>query len=261
MHVKRYRSSINVKAFFLCIIYGCTPNDHYLRQAPRSERKGLAIVNFRNTTPVTAGKEYEPWQYGIPAMLMTDLESIGLFNIVSKERLKEILAEQAFQASGLVDKQTIVKMGKLVAAHYILTGSYSVMNDRMRIETHVFSVENGAQLGAAEVTGAPEAFFELEKQMVFKISNYLQAMLTEEDKIRISKNIETKSIQASLNNYAGEMVLDLVKKLRDLGKTQEAEQAEKSAANKFNQALDFDPAYERAKANLRKLMMGLPVTL
>lgn len=245
----------------ILITFRCTSSDNHLKKMPRSHRKGLAVVNFRNTSPLESAQKFDPWQYGIPAMLITDLESIERFNIVSRERLKDIIEEQSLQASGLVDPQTVVTMGKLLAAHYILTGSYTIMNDRMRIETHVFSVENGSQLGSAEVTGAIEAFFELEKELVFKVSAYLQAMLSEADQNRIANKIETKSVQASLFNYAGEMVLTEAQHLRDLNMHAEAKKAEKRAADKFNRALDYDPEYQRAKNNLEKLIMGIPLTL
>lgn len=242
---------------------GCSNGWHtqYLKSVPRSEREGLAILNFNNTSNVQLANEFDPWTHGIPSMLMTDLESIGLFNIVSRKRIKDILAEQKLQASGLVDPETAVQMGRLIAAHYILTGSYGVINGKMRIEAHVFSVQSGVLLGAAEVTGATSAFFELEKELVFKISNYLKAMLSKAEKLKIGRNIETRSIQASLNNYAGEMALSEAQELRSRGHSQKADGALARARENFRSALGHDPDYQRAKQNLRQLLMGVPLTL
>ncbi len=49
-----------------------------LRQVPREERIALVVLNFRNATLKEKAAEYEPWGFGIPSMIMTDLESIGL---------------------------------------------------------------------------------------------------------------------------------------------------------------------------------------
>ncbi|MGD8833726.1 MAG: CsgG/HfaB family protein, partial [Desulfobacteraceae bacterium] len=223
-----------LKPLILCTLgfmVACSsaPNVDYIKTVPREERKGLAVFNFVNTSPAAIAEQYQPWALGIPAMLMTDLESIGLFNIVSRERFSDIVKEQQLQASGLVDPETAVQMGKLIAAHYILTGSFSVMEDRMRIETNVYSVESGVQLGAASVEGTTTKFFLLEKHLVIKVTSYLEAMLSDDDVSRLSSNVGTRSIQASLNNYAGEIWLLEAKNLKNKGRTKQADSARESA--------------------------------
>lgn len=247
--------------FVFMVACSSTPHGDYIKTVPRTERKGLAVFNFINTSPAVIAQQYQPWAYGIPSMLMTDLESIGLFNIVSRERLNDIVKEQQLQASGLVDPNTVVQMGKLIAAHYILTGSFSVLDDRMRIETHVYSIETGVQLGAASVEGTTTHFFLLEKHLVIKVTSYLEALLSTEEVNRLSANIETRSIQASLNNYAGEILLMEARNLKDKGESKQAASARENAKKNFKMALKHDPAYQRAKDNLAKLLMGVPLTL
>lgn len=239
----------------LCILFGCA------KRIPRSERMGLAVLNFMNITQGERAKEFQPWEYGIPMMLITDIESIGLFNIVSRERLKDILEEQKLQYSGLVDKEQAVQLGKIAAAHYILTGSFAELNEKLRIEARVFSVEKGIQLGAASVTGETDRFFEIEKELVIKVSGYLRAMLTEEEKERIAANIETRSVNASLNNYAGEIAVMESDALREQGKTDEADDLLQKAKKKFKKAIEHDPGYKKPKENLARLAMGIPLTL
>lgn len=239
----------------LCVLFACA------RKIPRSERMGLAVMNFRNTTSEERAEEFQPWEYGIPMMLMTDIESIDLFNIVSRERLKDIIEEQRLQYSGLVDPEEAVQLGKLAAAHYILTGSFAELNGKLRIEAQVFSVEKGVQLGAASVIGETDRFFEIEKQLVVKVSEYLRAMLTEEEKARIAANIETRSINASLNNYAGEIAVMESDELREQGKLDEADELVKKAKKRFEKALKHDPDYKKPKENLARLAMGIPMTL
>lgn len=247
----------------LIAIFACsnTTGRQVFRNISHPERMGLAVLNFRNTTPKERAEQFQPWEYGIAAMLMTDINSIGLFEIVSRERLKDILKEQSLQHSGLVDKRTAVQVGKLIAAHYILTGSFTEMNGVLRIEAQVFSVEKGTQLGAASVKGETSRFFEIEKELVFKISLYLKALLTEEEKSKLAMNVETKSVEASLNNYAGEIAVMKADDLIDQGKKDAANAVLQNARKKFQKALEADPKYERAKKNLAKLVMGIPLTL
>lgn len=249
--------------FILVLLIAChsASKAPLLRHIPRAERKGLAVLNFKNTTQQQWAAEFQPWEFGIASMLMTDIESIGLFNILSRERLKDVLREQKLQYSGLVDPDTAVEVGKLVSAHYILTGSYSEMKGRLRIEAQAFSVENGALLGSASVEDETEKFFEIEKQLVFKISGFLRAILSDQEKLIIASKVETRSVEASLNNYAGEIAVYKADDLRSTGQTDEVQALIEEAKQSFKEAISFDPEYEKAKKNLTKLLMGVPITL
>jgi len=230
-------------------------------QKPGSSRKGLAVLNFQNATSKERADRFQPWEHGIATMLVTDIQSVGGLNIVSRDRLRDILDEQALQYSGLVDPDTAVRLGKMVAAHYILTGSFTEINGELRVEAQVFSVEEGRLLGAAAVSGATDRFFELEKELVFKISKHLEMVLTEDEKIRLAGAVETRSVNASLSNYAGEIAAIRADDLFKQGKGKEAREVLDDARNNFKKALAFDPEYERAKRNLTNIIRAVPLTL
>jgi len=230
-------------------------------QKPGLSRKGLAVLNFRNATSKDRADRFQPWEHGIAAMVVTDIQSVGGLNIVSRDRLKDILDEQAFQSSGLVDPDTAVRLGKMVAAHYILTGSFTEINGELRLEAQVFSVEEGRLLGATSVNGATDRFFELEKELVFNISKHLEIVFTADEKTRLAGAIETKSVNASLSNYAGEIAAIKADELRKQGKAKEAREVLDDARNSFKKALTFDPDYERAKKNLSDIIRSVPLTL
>jgi TolB-like protein len=219
------------------------------------------VFNFQNCTDEKLAPVYQPWEYGIATMMMTDIESIGLFNIISREDLKKILEEHKFQHSSLVDANKAVEIGKLLAARYILTGSFVVINGTMRMESKVFSVEKGVLLGASSVSGKTKMFFDLEKELVLKISNYLNVKLAEEEAAIIAQNVETRSVDASLKNYAGEMAVMRSDELKEKGDAKKAEILLERARENFKKALQHDPNFEKAKHNLEKLAMGIPMTL
>jgi len=232
-----------------------------LRETPRELRKGLLILNFYNATPKSRSGEYEPWVYGLSSMLMTDMESIGAFNIISKEVMKDVLAEQEFQQTGMADPESLVKLGNLVGAHYILKGTFMEMNGMLRIEAQVFSVEKGVQLQTAVVKGKTNSFFTLEKELVNKITQIIDVVLTENEKNIIASKIETKSVEASLKNYKGEITIVEATKLAQEGKNEEAKKLLEQAKMDFKEAVAIDPNYEKAKKNLSKISMAIPVTL
>jgi curli biogenesis system outer membrane secretion channel CsgG len=58
-------------------------------------------------------------------VFVTDLMETGKFSLIEREKIGAILAEQNLGASGRVTSQTAAKIGKLLGADLILTGSVS----------------------------------------------------------------------------------------------------------------------------------------
>ncbi len=243
------------------LLAGCGTPQKTLRQVPREKRSGLMVLNFKNATLKSRAEEFGPWEFGIPSMLMTDLEAIGLFTIISREQMKEVIKEQEFQMSGMVDPDKAVKLGRILAARYMLAGSFMEMNGSLRIESRVYSVETGAQLGAAAVAGKTDGFFELQKELVVKVSSYLDTMLSAEEAKLIAKNVETRSVDASLNNYRGEIAVMKAEELKAKGAADEAKKALETAKTSFQKAIALDPEYEKARKNLARISLAVPVTL
>jgi TolB-like protein len=244
-----------------CKTTGTATGPKVLREVPREERVVLMVINFRNTSTSDLAEQYRPWEFGIPSMIMTDLESIGLFNILSWDRIDDILEQQKFQSLGMVDEKEAVVIGKLAAARYSLTGSYMVLDGTLRMEARVLSVETGTQLGASSVTGKVSRFFELEKELVIAMTSYLGATLTADETTRLSGMIETRSVDASLDNYAGEIAVRKADRLKGEGKGDLADELIEEAKVRFERAVKHDPGYERAKNNLAGLTMAIPMTL
>ncbi len=258
----RFQSMLSC-ILMVCLIMGCHSDSKNapIEKIPRSQRAGLMVLNFKNSTLENRAKEFQPWEFGIASMIMTDLESIGLFNIVSMERLNDILDQQALQQLGVLDDQEVVKIGKIAAAKYLLTGSFMELNGYLRIEAQVLSVERGVQLGAAEITGPTNTFFQMEKELVIKLLSYMEVALNKQEEDLISRNIETRSIEASLSNYAGELAVIQADKYKKMGESSEAKFLIKEAKKNFKKALRYDPNYAKAKQNLLKLAKAIPMTL
>ena len=231
------------------------------RSIPRQQRSGLAVLSFANTTAHEQADYFQPWEYGIAAMLTTDLEQTAMFNIIDRERLNDILTEQDLQRSGLVDQRTAVTLGKLTAANYILTGVFMVVGEDLKITAQVFSVEKGIQLGAISVSGKTEDFFLVEKDLFINVTKTLKIVLDDEKQAEIIRTIETRSIEASLRNYSGEIAMMRAEEMKKLGREEDTMILENDAKQKFREALEYDPKYERARKNLARLVMAIPMTL
>ncbi len=239
------------------LFLNCGGKQVILRDIPRNRQKSLAVLKFKNQS---SSSEYNPWEMGLSSMLMTDLLKIGVFKIVSRERMKEILKEQQLGLTGIVDTTTAQEIGKVLGAEYILMGTFIEFKGTLRIEAQIFHVEKGTMVKADEITGNTERFFELEKELVYAISQNLEIALSEGEKKQLAKAIETRSVKASLENYDGIEKIEKAQELEKAGKNKEAEKLKKQAKSKFKKALEYDPEYEEAKENLDKLGLAVPIS-
>lgn len=109
--MKKSMIALFITFFILCTI---------VPAAFAEEDKTVAIVDFTNTTDY-----YLPEIGEMAAETLSILVSqVEHFKVVERSKLKDIVTEQRFSASGLVDNTaTAIQMGKLLGANYIITGS------------------------------------------------------------------------------------------------------------------------------------------
>ncbi len=75
--------------------------------------------------------------------LRTELVNTGLFNVMGRNNMDTMLAEQKFQNSGCTEQECAVEMGKLLNVKKILVGSLSKLLDTYYITVNVVDVETG----------------------------------------------------------------------------------------------------------------------
>jgi TolB-like protein len=152
----------------------------------------VAVMDF---TSAAAGAEYESLGKGLQSMVTTDLAQVGALALVERARLKDIEAELKLGKSGAVDKATAVKLGKLAGASHLVTGSFTVLGNKMRIDCRLLGVEDGAVVLADKVEGEKDAFFELEKDLVKKLVPAFGVTLLPKERAAVAK-IHTSDFEA-----------------------------------------------------------------
>ena len=93
------------------------------------------------------------------------------------------------------------------------------------------------------------------------MTSYLDALLTADEANLLALNIETTSVDASLDNYAGEIAMLEADALKKQGQGLDATKMIQQARVKFEEALKEDPKYRRAEKNLKDLALAIPMTL
>lgn len=151
-----------VAALFSFSVYGQT-----------SSVTTLAILPFDNNS-LTEPEHYAPLSNGLPAMMITDLNSAQtLLKVIERDKIRSILEEIDFHQTGSVDRETMIRAGKLLGAQSIAFGSFMVMGDQVRIDARLVKTETGEVLMAESTTGSAKQFLDLEKDLVAKIAQNL----------------------------------------------------------------------------------------
>lgn len=128
------------------------------------EPKRVALISFDNTS----GKPSEYGDLGGPLrdMLTTDLKPVKNLIVVDRQAVEKILNEQNLNSSKNFDPTTATKIGKLLGAEIIITGTYFELFGSLRVDAKFIDVETGEILFSVGVDGARDKFFDLKKSLV-----------------------------------------------------------------------------------------------
>jgi TolB-like protein len=227
---------------------------------PDSEKKVISVMKFEDRSIGT--EMYRPWRMGIPDMVMESLGSIPYYKVISREYMtKQVLHEQEFQLLGATDPGSAVKLGKLLNARYIVVGSYQVFKNTLQINAKVMSVQTGEIILQSSCRGTLDAFYNLQNEIAIKITDSMKLAISPEAKKKLRKKYDTKVVKASLANYSGEVKVEEMAVLEKKGKKQEVKKVKEEAKKDFKKALQYDSDYEKARKNLSRLALGVPMTL
>jgi len=85
------------------------------------DRPVLAVTEFQNQRGAGWGRGGVGWE--LAGMLTNELAATGKFRMVERSQLESVLQEQNLAASGRVQGGTGARIGKLVGADYLVTGT------------------------------------------------------------------------------------------------------------------------------------------
>jgi len=83
--------------------------------------------------------------------LTTELFKTGLYDVVERNKIKDILDEQGFQLSGCTTSECLVEAGKLLNVELMLGGSISKVGKLFSLEVRIIDVEPARILSVASV--------------------------------------------------------------------------------------------------------------
>jgi len=88
----------------------------------------IAILPFVNKSGKNSyGSIGESVSSSIRSALLNDPEIMEFVNIIDRQQIDQIIEEQKFSQSGLVDSQTSIEIGKLLGVHQIISGEITFL--------------------------------------------------------------------------------------------------------------------------------------
>ncbi len=201
----------------------------------------VAVLPFNNGATGKANEELGPLSKGIQDILTNELAVNTGIRVVERDQVQKILDEQKLSTGGAVDKETAVKVGKLLGVHHMVTGGF--ITDRsgsMNLSVRVFNVETGEIEFPTSGMNKIENLFALVNSVAGKINKGLKLP-------DIPKQLgDAREKAAEKVPYQAVMLYSRALNAKDAGKKTEA-------VALFKQTLEKFPDYEAAKNELKKL--------
>lgn len=121
---------------------------HDMVKSLREENKSnLAIVEF----PDLDGRVSQFGKY-VAEELTTRLFTTRRFNIIERQLLNQLLAEQNLGQSGLIDVNSAAQIGKMLGVDAIVTGTITDLGNNIRINARLIETVSASVFAVASVT-------------------------------------------------------------------------------------------------------------
>jgi len=133
-------------------------------------RPGIAVLAFDNSGSYGQAKEnFDALEKGIAGMLISELAANPAARVVEREQIEKLLAEQHLGATGTVTPETAAKIGKLVGARYVITGSFIDFYGDFRLDARIINVETSEIVKVESDRMQREHLFDLIKNVAARL--------------------------------------------------------------------------------------------
>ena len=207
----------------------------FLSTPAMAKQLNILVYPFENN----GDKQYSWISAGMTDTVINDLTGIREVSVISNADRKKIMEETKFILSGLVEEETMVKVGKLMGANIIFSGSYMVSGNNIRVIARLINVETGKTKSSAKLDGTLDKIFALQDKVVLTLlSETGKASIAGVNKVNIAE-AEKKKIKEKPRSTTA--AYELYAKGLELQETNP-----KEALAYFKKALEIDGNYVSA---------------
>jgi len=183
-----------------------------------AEDQTLCVLEFTDVSPAAppgsdsrAAEESEGelgWlRKGLADMALTVIAGSGAYDVVDREHVRDTLKEQAFGASGFVDPASAAKAGKLLKVDLVLSGSFGMDGDVLRVDAFLLRVASGEVLASATWRGSVSDVLSAPTALVRGILGSVGNDLTPEE-ISALARVMPREVDAARAYYEGMAAYD-----------------------------------------------------
>jgi len=205
----------------------------------------VAVLYFNNSVLGKDNEAMQPLSKGLADLLINNLSGNAGIRVVERDRIQAVLDEQKLATDGKLDPATSVRVGKIVGAHHMVTGTFiSELNKpTLKITIRVFNTETSEIEARAEATGTTAAILPLIDKVSAELNKNLKlpdipAQAREEHAASMKKQEKVP--------YQAVMLYSRALDEKDHGNKDKA-------ITLFKQAVSAFPDYDAPKAELKKL--------
>ncbi len=202
----------------------------------------VAVLNFNNGALGKSNEELAPLGKGLQDILIQELSANAGIRVVERDQINRIIEEQKLSTSGQVDKETAVKIGKLLGAKHMVTGGFQTdpKATQLNVTLRVFNVETGEIEYTTSARDKPDNLFLL----INKLAGQTNKGLKLPD---IPKQLgDAREAKAEKIPFQAVMLYSRGIKAADAGD-------KATAITLFKQTMEKFPDYDAPKAELAKL--------
>ena len=98
-------------------------------------REYIAVIDFEGIN-ISKGDAK-----ALTQRLTSEIIKLGVYQVLERSEMKELLEEQKFQYSGCVDLKCAVELGKILGAKYMVVGSISKLGKTYSIDSRLIDVK------------------------------------------------------------------------------------------------------------------------
>jgi TolB-like protein len=144
----------------------------------------IAIGDFKNNSDVF---HLDAWEKSIPEFLKSELSQSDKLIVVERRQLESVLREQALSMTGLVDSATAQKVGSILGAAFIISGSIHKSDDWVRIDAKIIRASTG-QVRSEKVQAPDDTHL---SEMITLLGNNISFILSGEGEYQQKKTLRT----------------------------------------------------------------------
>ncbi len=132
----------------------------------QDDRPGVAVFPFENGGSFGQDAEdFEALTIGLQQLLLTELSINSNLRLVDRSNINQILEEQNLGTSGRVDPQTAARIGRIVGARYVITGSFIDLYGDFTMTASIVDVETTEYIKAEKVHDDRENIYDMVVQL------------------------------------------------------------------------------------------------